>query len=69
MTEKENQTNTSRRDFLKKTAYVAPAIATLTVVPAHYAVGSTTGGSYPSDGKQRKYRKHHNFWKHWKRKQ
>lgn len=41
----DQQTDHSRRDFLKKTAYVAPAIATMAVVPSHYAVGSTTGGT------------------------
>jgi len=34
------QTNQSRRDFVKKAAYVAPAIVTLSVLPAHQAVGS-----------------------------
>ncbi|MBI5462520.1 MAG: hypothetical protein HY941_10080 [Gammaproteobacteria bacterium] len=39
----------SRRDFIKKLAYMPPAIATLTVLPAFHASGSgltgTTGGN------------------------
>jgi len=49
--------NPSRRDFVRKAAYVAPAIVTLAVLPAHQAVGSvrtdpggnTGGGSGGSD--------------------
>ncbi len=32
--------NKSRRDFIKKLAYIPPAIATLTVFPAFSATGS-----------------------------
>jgi hypothetical protein len=32
--------NQSRRNFVRTAAYVAPAILTLTVLPAHQAVGS-----------------------------
>lgn len=35
-----NPKNPSRRDFVKKTAYLAPAIVTLSVLPAHQAAGS-----------------------------
>jgi len=34
------QTNQSRRKFVKKMAYIPPAIATLTVLPAFHANGS-----------------------------
>ena len=36
------QTNQSRRQFIRKVAYVAPAVLTLSVLPAHQAVGSVT---------------------------
>lgn len=32
--------NQSRRNFVRTAAYVAPAILTLSVLPAHQAVGS-----------------------------
>jgi hypothetical protein len=35
-----NDTNHSRRKFIKKMAYIPPAIATLTVLPAFHANGS-----------------------------
>lgn len=35
-----NLENPSRRDFVRKAAYVAPAIVTLAVLPAHQALGS-----------------------------
>jgi hypothetical protein len=33
--------SSSRRDFVKKAAYVAPAVLTLTALPAFEAAGST----------------------------
>jgi len=33
-------TNQSRRKFIRNVAYVAPAVLTLSVLPAHQAVGS-----------------------------
>ncbi len=40
--------NPSRRDFVLKAAYIAPAVVTLSVLPAHQAVGSVrNGGSDP----------------------
>lgn len=36
----EKPVNASRREFVRKAAYVAPAIVTLSVLPAHQAVGS-----------------------------
>ena len=47
MNEKETQTNESRRDFIKKTAYAAPVVMTMAVVPTVHAVGSVNGGSIP----------------------
>ena len=38
----------SRRDFLKKTAYVAPVILTLNATPVLATYGSNQGGSYHS---------------------
>jgi len=32
--------DSSRREFIRKAAYIAPAIVTMTVLPAHQAVGS-----------------------------
>jgi hypothetical protein len=40
MKKSEKPENTSRREFVRKAAYVAPAIVTLAVLPAHQAVGS-----------------------------
>lgn len=40
MTNQEKPENPSRRAFVRKAAYVAPAVVTLTVLPAHQAVGS-----------------------------
>ena len=34
----------SRRDFIRKAAYIAPAVVTLTVLPAHQAIGSVVNG-------------------------
>ena len=42
----ENEETNSRRDFLKKGAYVAPLIVTLTAVPAF----ASSGSGYTSDG-------------------
>jgi hypothetical protein len=39
------QHNQSRRDFVRKAAYLAPAIVTLSVLPAHQAAGSIRGGN------------------------
>lgn len=41
------ENNKSRRDFIKKMAYMPPAIATLTVLPAFQAAGSGWGGHRP----------------------
>ena len=43
-----NSIQESRRDFLKKAAYVAPAIATISAVPTLAAAGSNSG--YTHDG-------------------
>ena len=40
-----NEFNSSRREFVKKAAYVAPAILTLQAAPAYAKVGS--GNGYP----------------------
>ncbi len=45
----------SRRDFLKKAAYVAPVIVTLSAVPAFAGSGS----GYTSDGHRNKRGKGH----------
>lgn len=39
------QHNPTRREFVRKAAYLAPAIVTLTVLPAHQAVGSIRKGN------------------------
>jgi len=39
--ETSTETNESRRDFMKKAAYTAPAIITLAALPTMQAVGST----------------------------
>ena len=36
----------SRRDFLKKAAYVAPVVLTMTAVPAFASSGSGYGGGH-----------------------
>jgi len=44
----ENNTDTSKRDFLKKSIYIAPAIVTLNVLASTAAIGSTlTEMPYP----------------------
>lgn len=40
----------SRRDFIKKLAYMPPAIATLTVLPAFHASGSGLTGTTGTTG-------------------
>jgi hypothetical protein len=45
--------NPSRRDFLKKTAYVAPVVLTLSATPALAGTGSycpPKGGKWPHHG-------------------
>ncbi len=45
--EDNKKTNESRRDFVKKAAYVAPAIVTLSALPtmhAHGSIGQQPGG-------------------------
>lgn len=37
--------NPSRRDFVRKAAYIAPAVVTLSVLPAHQAAGSVRNGN------------------------
>lgn len=39
--------NPSRRDFVRKAAYIAPAVVTLSVLPAHQAVGSVSNTQPP----------------------
>lgn len=41
---KNETTNESRRDFIKKAAYTAPVILTMTAVPTVHAVGSSAAG-------------------------
>jgi hypothetical protein len=55
----EKPENSSRREFVRKAAYVAPAIVTLSVLPAHQALGSGgPNGRYGSPpGKPHKPRK------------
>lgn len=49
--ETSTETNESRRDFIKKAAYTAPVIMTLTALPTMHAVGSTTNsGPLPGGG-------------------
>jgi len=43
--------NKSRRDFLKKAVYVAPAIVTLNAVPAFAGSGSGYGGGGHGGGR------------------
>lgn len=51
MSKNEDQaTSKSRRDFIKKMAYMPPAIATLTVLPAFHASGSGWGGTEGNNG-------------------
>lgn len=51
MSKNDNQTNsTSRRAFIKKLAYMPPAIASLTVLPAFHASGSGWGANGGSRG-------------------
>jgi hypothetical protein len=37
--------NPSRRDFVRKAAYIAPVVVTLSVLPAHQAAGSIRNGN------------------------
>jgi hypothetical protein len=53
----EKPENSSRREFVRKAAYVAPAIVTLSVLPAHQALGSGrpngNNGNPPNSNKGR----------------
>lgn len=40
----------SKREFIKKAAYAAPAVITLSVLPAHRAHGSTRQGGGSGSG-------------------
>jgi hypothetical protein len=40
--------NQSRREFVKKAAYIAPAILTLSAAPAYAKAGSEKPGTSPS---------------------
>jgi len=42
--------NPSRRDFVRKASYLAPAIVTLSVLPAHQALGSVRLGDDGNNG-------------------
>jgi len=42
-----NEHSSSRREFVKKAAYVAPAILTLQAAPAYVKAGSGPGGGKP----------------------
>jgi hypothetical protein len=62
------QLDTSRRDFLKKTAYVVPAILTLKAAPALAGTGSShqpsesqteSGGSSNDSSSNKRRNKHH----------
>ena len=44
------QTSSSRRDFVKKAAYVAPAILSLKAAPAFAKQGSSKPGKGPKGG-------------------
>ena len=50
MSKKDTGTNESRRDFIKKAAYTAPVIMTLTALPTMQAVGSTNGNGGGTGG-------------------
>jgi hypothetical protein len=50
MNKNETQTNESRRDFIKKAAYTAPAIVTLSALPTMHAVGSTVNNDGTTGG-------------------
>jgi hypothetical protein len=58
-------TNKSRRDFLKKTAYVVPVILTLKAAPSLAGTGSPhkphDGGNHPGYNKHYKKGGHLNF--------
>ena len=46
----EDSANVSRREFVRKAAYVAPAVVTLSVLPAHQAIGSVRGNNGVGNG-------------------
>jgi hypothetical protein len=58
------QLNSSRRDFLKKTAYVVPAVLTLKAAPALAGQGSYHHKD--RDKHKHKYDKHKDYNKHTK---
>jgi hypothetical protein len=47
MSEKETQTNESRRDFIKKATYTAPVVMTMAAMPSLAAAGSVNSGPIP----------------------
>jgi hypothetical protein len=59
----EPKTNQSRRDFIKKAAYTAPVIMTMSVAPQVHAYGSVESGSRCKD-RDRTY-SYHNYNSRW----
>lgn len=49
--------NAGRRDFIKRAAYVAPAILTLAVAPAYAKAGSQKPQSKPKNKPEKKPKK------------
>jgi hypothetical protein len=52
-----SSTNAGRRDFIKKAAYVAPAVLTLAVAPAYAKAGSHKPESKPKNKPEKKPKK------------
>ena len=62
--------DSSKRDFLKKTAYVVPVILTMKVAPALAGTGSPHrphNGDGEGGGGGRRRHEHHNFFSQFKR--
>ncbi|MBI5462521.1 MAG: hypothetical protein HY941_10085 [Gammaproteobacteria bacterium] len=50
MDSKTEMNSTSRREFVKKLAYIPPAIVSLTILPAFHAAGSGLTGPRGNNG-------------------
>jgi len=51
--------NSSKRKFIKKLAYIPPAVITLNTVPSYANTGSPRQKYHDDGGKYRGHRRHH----------
>ena len=59
MPENVSDTRTTKREFLKKTAYMAPAVLTLAAAPSFASAGSSAHGKKPKKPKNNNGKPHY----------